>query len=131
MVRSNAVRGGEASATGWDRRLALARQALALLRGAVEDVIGSARRAGFELLDIQSLRPHYALTLNAWVERLEASVDRARELVDEEVYRTWRIYIAAARRGVEDSSLDVAQLLLAGPSSDGPARLPLRPWWHR
>ena len=97
---------------------------------AVEDAIGFARRAGFELLDVQSLRPHYALTLKAWVERLEASADRARELVGEEVYRTWRIYMAAARDGFEDGSLDVAQLLLARPGPRGPAELPPRPWWH-
>lgn len=97
---------------------------------AVEDAIGFAKRVGFELLDVQSLRPHYTLTLKAWVERLEASADRARELVDEEIYRTWRIYMAAARRGFEDGSLDVAQLLLARPRGDGPADLPLRPWWH-
>jgi cyclopropane-fatty-acyl-phospholipid synthase len=96
----------------------------------VEDAIGFARRAGFELLDVQSLRPHYALTLKAWVERLESAAERARELVDEEVYRTWRIYMAAARRGFEDASLDVAQLLLARTDGDGPAKLPLRPWWH-
>ena len=96
----------------------------------VEDAVGFARRAGFELLEVQSLRPHYALTLKAWVERLEASAGQARELVDEEVYRTWRIYMAAARGGFEDGSLDVVQLLLARPSGDGPAPLPLRPWWH-
>ncbi len=96
----------------------------------VEDAIGFTRRAGFELLDVQSLRPHYALTLRSWVERLEASADRARELVDEEVFRTWRIYMATARRGFEDGSLDVAQLLLARLGADGPAALPLRPWWH-
>lgn len=95
----------------------------------VEDAIAFARRAGFELLDGQSLRPHYALTLRAWVERLEASAERARELVDEEVYRTWRLYMASARGGFEDGSLDVAQLLLARPGRDGPAQLPLRPWW--
>lgn len=43
---------------------------------------------------------------------------------------TWRIYMASARRGFEDGSLDVAQLLLARPASEGPADLPLRPWWH-
>jgi cyclopropane-fatty-acyl-phospholipid synthase len=96
----------------------------------VEDAAGFARRSGFELIDIQSLRPHYALTLRSWVDRLEDSAGRARELVDEEVYRTWRLYMAAARRGFEDGSLDVAQLLLARPGEDGPAVLPLRPWWH-
>jgi len=96
----------------------------------VEDAIGFARQAGFELIDLQRLRPHDALTLKAWVERLEAAAGRARELVDEEVYRTWRDYMAAARRGFEDGSLDVAQLLLARPNAEGPARLPLRPWWQ-
>jgi cyclopropane-fatty-acyl-phospholipid synthase len=95
----------------------------------VEDAVGFARRAGFELLNTQSLRPHYALTLRVWVERLESQADRARQLAGEEVYRTWRIYMAAARRGFEDGSLDVAQLLLARPGTGSPARLPLRPWW--
>jgi cyclopropane-fatty-acyl-phospholipid synthase len=96
----------------------------------VEDAVGFARRAGLELLDVQSLRPHYALTLKAWVERLEASAGEARALVGEEVYRTWRLYMAAARGGFEEGSLDVAQLLLARPGPRGPAALPLRPWWH-
>lgn len=96
----------------------------------VEEAIAFARRAGFELIDVQGLRPHYALTLKAWVERLEAAADRARQLVDGEVFRTWRIYMAAARRGFEDGSLDVAQLLLARPGTSGPAALPLRPWWQ-
>ena len=96
----------------------------------VEDAIGFARRAGFELIDLQSLRPHYALTLKAWVERLEASVDQARRLAGEEVYRTWRLYMAAARRGFESGSLDVAQLLLARPDITAPGTPPLRPWWQ-
>jgi cyclopropane-fatty-acyl-phospholipid synthase len=95
----------------------------------VEDAIGVARRAGFEVIDVQSLRPHYALTLKAWVERLEASAERARELAGDEVYRTWRLYMAAAQRGFEEGSLDVAQLLLARPGANRPAELPLRPWW--
>ena len=33
-------------------------------------------------------------------------------------------------RGFEDASLDVAQVLLARPGADGPAQLPLRPWWQ-
>ena len=96
----------------------------------VEDALGFARAAGFELLDAQSLRPHYALTLKSWVERLEASAERARSMVSEEVYRTWRLYMAAARGGFEAGSIDVLQLLLARPGEGRPADLPLRPWWH-
>ena len=95
----------------------------------VEEALAVARRAGFELLDVQSLRSHYALTLEAWVRRLEAQAAAARRIVDDEVFRTWRLYMAAARHGFARGSLDVAQLLLARPAADGPARLPLRPWW--
>jgi transposase len=45
------------------------------------------------------------------------------------VYRTWRLYMAAARRGFEQGSLDVVQLLLARSADDRPADVPLRPWW--
>jgi cyclopropane-fatty-acyl-phospholipid synthase len=97
----------------------------------VERAIEVARAgAGFELLDVQLLRPHYALTLEAWVERLERSWDTAVALVGQEVARTWRLYMSASRVGFEQGELDVAQLLLAKPGEDGrPAPRPLRPWW--
>jgi cyclopropane-fatty-acyl-phospholipid synthase len=95
----------------------------------VETAIRAARAAGFELIDVQSLRPHYALTLAAWVARLEASWDAAVAAAGEEVARTWRLYMSAARLGFERGDLDVCQLLLAKPDGDRRARLPLRPWW--
>ena len=95
----------------------------------VEDAIAMARAAGFEVLDVQSLRPHYALTLAAWVARLEACWSDAVAASSEEVARTWRIYMAASRLGFEEGELDVCQLLLAKPDEGRPARSPLRPWW--
>jgi cyclopropane-fatty-acyl-phospholipid synthase len=95
----------------------------------VETAISAARAAGFELIDLQPLRPHYALTLAAWVRRLEANWDAAVAMVGEEVARTWRLYMSGARLGFERGDLDVCQLLLAKPDGDGPARLPLQPWW--
>lgn len=96
---------------------------------AVEDAVAVARAAGFAVLDVQSLRPHYALTLAAWVARLEANWDAAVAAAGEEVARTWRLYMSAARAGFERGELDVCQLLLAKPAGDRPADLPLRPWW--
>jgi cyclopropane-fatty-acyl-phospholipid synthase len=97
----------------------------------VERAIAVARNeAGFDLLDVGLLRPHYALMLRAWVERLEASWPKAVEAAGEEVARTWRLYMSAARVGFEQGDLDVAQLLLAKPLGAGrPAPRPLRPWW--
>lgn len=96
----------------------------------VEAAIRAAREAGFEVLDLQSLRAHYALTLAAWVSRLEASWDAAVGVAGEEVARTWRLYMSAAKLGFERGELDVFQLLLARPATDGPAPRPLRPWWR-
>jgi cyclopropane-fatty-acyl-phospholipid synthase len=96
----------------------------------VDEAIAAARsKAGFEILDVQMLRPHYALTLAAWVARLEASWDAAVEAAGDEVARTWRLYMSAMRLGFERGELDVAQVLLAKPALDGPAPRPLRPWW--
>ncbi len=95
----------------------------------VEDAVAAARAAGFEVIDVQSLRAHYALTLAAWVARLEANWPEAVATAGEEVARTWRLYMSAARLGFERGDLDVCQLLLARPGLDGPAALPLRPWW--
>lgn len=97
----------------------------------VELAVAMARAAaGFEVVDLQSLRPHYALTLRAWVERLEASWDDAVRAAGEEVARTWRLYMAGARVGFERGELDVSQLLLARPLDERrPAPRLLRPWW--
>jgi cyclopropane-fatty-acyl-phospholipid synthase len=85
--------------------------------------------APFELLDVQLIGPHYALTLAAWVARLERSWEAAVAAAGDEVARTWRLYMSAARLGFERGELEVAQLLLARPATDGPAARPLRPWW--
>ena len=95
----------------------------------LEEAVEVARAAGFEVLDIQSLRPHYALTLAAWVTRLEARWDEAVALTSEEVARTWRLYMAASRLGFEQGELDIFQMLLAKPVDGRPAPMPLRPWW--
>jgi cyclopropane-fatty-acyl-phospholipid synthase len=97
----------------------------------VERTIAVARDAvGFELIDVQLLRPHYALTLRAWVERLERHWDAAVDAAGSEVARTWRLYMSGARVGFARGDLDVAQLLLARPLADGSmVDRPLRPWW--
>jgi cyclopropane-fatty-acyl-phospholipid synthase len=52
-------------------------------------------RSGFEIHDVEGLRPHYALTLRHWVQRLEARREEALREVDEVTFRIWRLYMAA------------------------------------
>jgi len=54
-------------------------------------------RAGLEVLDIENLRRHYALTLDAWCERFDANWEKIRALdprkFDERFRRVWRVYL--------------------------------------
>ena len=81
-------------------------------------------RARFEIADVEALRTHYALTLRAWVQRLERRHGRALEYVSEATYRVWRLYMAACALEFESGHLGIYQVLA---SKRGPhhARLPL------
>ncbi|HEU0139714.1 MAG TPA: cyclopropane-fatty-acyl-phospholipid synthase family protein [Bryobacteraceae bacterium] len=86
----------------------------------LSDVIRTAELAGFEILDVEDLRPHYALTCRAWVGRLQRNADACLDAVDRETYRTWLLYLAGSAASFEDGLTGVSQLLLAKRSS--PAR---------
>jgi len=77
----------------------------------------------FEVLDVEALRRHYALTLRAWVDRLEKHWDRAVALTSEGRARVWRLYMAAAALSFEAGKLGVNQVLAR---KDGGAPPPLR-----
>ena len=52
---------------------------------------------GLEILDVENLRRHYALTLDDWAKRVEAPQDEIRQIdprrFDEYFYRKWRTYL--------------------------------------
>jgi len=58
-----------------------------------ELVISNARTNGFEVVHVESLRPHYATTLDHWAANLTAQKDRALELVGQDVYDTYIKYL--------------------------------------
>jgi cyclopropane-fatty-acyl-phospholipid synthase len=87
-------------------------------------VIASAERSGFELRDVESLREHYVQTLRHWVHRLEAHHDEAVDLVGEETYRVWRLYMSASAYGFRTGRIGIIQSLLAKPNGDGRVELP-------
>lgn len=87
-------------------------------------MLSHAEAAGFEVVDLEQLRPHYARTLEHWVHRLERAGDEAVERASERHRRTWRAYMAGSVVGFESNDLGVIQLLC----SRG-ARLPLGRDW--
>lgn len=94
-------------------------------------VLRAAEQAGFELRDVESLREHYALTLQQWVRRLEAHHAAARSARDEVTYRIWRLYMAGSGYNFANGTMNLYQSLLAKPK-DGHSGLPLtRSDWYR
>lgn len=76
-------------------------------------LIRQAEEAGFEVLDVENLRPHYALTCRAWVRRLERNRERCIQLAGEETWRTWLLYLAGSAVNFERGDTAVYQMLLA------------------
>lgn len=77
----------------------------------VSNILQVMEQSGFEIVDVEGLRRHYAKTLRHWVQRLEAQRGRALEYVNEATYRVWRLYMAASALEFESSELGVYQIL--------------------
>ena len=77
--------------------------------------LGMAERIGFGVRDVESLREHYAITLDHWVRRLEAHAEPARQATDDTTYRIWRLYMAASAHGFRSGRMNLYQMLLAKP----------------
>lgn len=67
------------------------------------------QRGGLEAVDVESLRRHYARTLDIWTENFEAHADQARKLVDDEKFRIWRLYLAGCAFAFENDDVSIYQ----------------------
>ena len=76
-------------------------------------LVGGAERAGFEVLDVENLRPHYARTCSEWVARLTRNRQACLDIVGPETYRTWLLYLAGSAVNFERGVIEVHQMLLA------------------
>jgi cyclopropane-fatty-acyl-phospholipid synthase len=74
--------------------------------------------AGLEPLDAENLRPHYASTLWAWSDRLEAQLTQARAVTREAVVRAYRLYLAGSAMSFEQGWISLFQMLASRPSGD-------------
>ncbi len=79
---------------------------------------------GFEILNVECLRPHYALTLREWWKRLVANEARSLELVPKHIYRAWKLYFAGCALSFEGGDASIYQTL-ASKSMMKPAKVPL------
>jgi cyclopropane-fatty-acyl-phospholipid synthase len=74
-------------------------------------VLESMQRGGLEAVDIESLRRHYAHTLDLWSENFEARAEEAKKLVDDEKFRIWRVYLAGCAYAFENDDVSIYQVV--------------------
>ncbi len=79
----------------------------------ISTVVEAMEDAGFETLDVESLRRHYALTLRKWVAKLEKYRQQAIGHSSEVTYRLWRLYMAGCAYYFEEGSIGLHQVLAA------------------
>ena len=82
----------------------------------VSHVLAVMADAGWEPVDIENLRPHYARTLWAWSDGLEARLDAAMRVTSERVVRAYRLYLAGSGMAFERGWMSLHQILAARPS---------------
>ena len=78
----------------------------------VAEVQHHAAKAGFIIERVQSLRPHYAKTLDLWAEALQARRDEALAVQSEEVYDRYMKYLTGCAELFRTGYTDVCQFTL-------------------
>jgi cyclopropane-fatty-acyl-phospholipid synthase len=91
----------------------------------VTHVLRETAAAGLEMVDTESLRPHYARTLWAWSDALEAQLGTAREVLErtsgrqsgnaERILRAYRLYLAGSAMSFEQGWISLHQMLSTKP----------------
>lgn len=88
-------------------------------------MVDALESVGFEVRDVESLREHYALTLQAWVRNLESQWDRAVSLTSRGRVRVWWLYMAGAALKFQLNQVGVNQVLAVRPGPGGVSGMPL------
>jgi len=99
----------------WIRRRIFPGAYAPTLDEAFRGVLGPARMS---VLDVENLRPHYALTLKHWRERYERALADGRVAFDERFRRTWRLYLAGSEATFRTGWLQLFQVVFAPSGSN-------------
>ena len=86
--------------------------------------IASMSEQGFEVLDVEGLRLHYARTLEHWSHNLEQQLEQASHMVSDKALRIWRVYLAGCAYGFKRNWMNIHQILAVKPLADGTHHLP-------
>ncbi|MGW6561564.1 class I SAM-dependent methyltransferase [Streptomyces hydrogenans] len=83
--------------------------------------------AGLETRSVESLREHYATTIDAWRATLEQRWTAIEALVGTTTARVWRLYLAGASLAFTERRMGVDQILAVRPTREGASAMPATP----
>jgi cyclopropane-fatty-acyl-phospholipid synthase len=84
---------------------------------AVSELVNLITENKFFLTDMESLRRHYAKTLDIWAENFENVLDEVRRTKDERFIRMWRLYLNACSASFLTGNIDLSQFVFTkGPN---------------
>ena len=69
-------------------------------------------------VDVENLRPHYALTLDRWLERFRHHEIEIRRMYDERFVRMWRLFLLSSAAGFRYGETRVFQILFSHGATD-------------
>ena len=92
----------------------------------ISQVLRDMAHGGLEMVDTENLRPHYARTLWAWSDALEAQLDAAQRVLatttdaarSGKILRAYRLYLAGSAMSFEQGWISLHQILAVRPAGD-------------
>lgn len=78
----------------------------------LREVVSAMSEWDFHLLLVESLRIHYAKTLDMWSENFNQVLPQVREKYDEEFVRMWDLYLRSCASAFRVGSVDLFQFLI-------------------
>lgn len=75
--------------------------------------------SGFEIRHVESLREHYARTVEHWIETFDEKYDEFVSLTNEETARVWRLYLVGGGLAFTEGRMGVDQIVAVKSTVDG------------
>ncbi|MGO1910635.1 MAG: class I SAM-dependent methyltransferase [Corynebacterium sp.] len=73
---------------------------------------------GLEVRAVRGMREDYARTVDHWIDRFLGNRDRIVDLVGEEVFRVWHLYLVGGGMAFRQGRMGVDQILATRPGAD-------------
>jgi cyclopropane-fatty-acyl-phospholipid synthase len=78
---------------------------------ATRQVVKTLPDHGFDLIDYENLRIHYAMTLEEWLGRFEKHKKEVLKMYDDRFYRMWRLYLGSSASSFRYGDLNLSQFV--------------------